>query len=227
MALLQSTAAEHKVDVVLNATSFAVGSIDGNDSGAEIQPVLLAGDAPVLQLITAGCSQEQWQDDPHGLTPRDMAMQIVLPEVDGRIGTRPISFKGLAWRCERAEIDVVRYQPEPERMTYVAALARRWCVLRYKKNSEKRVALVLANYPNDDSRLANGVGLDTPASTVLILQALHAEGYSTGEVPADSEHPNGRPDPWHHQQPRRERRPTRRSKPGHGGLPARLPRAAR
>lgn len=187
MALLQSTAAEHKVDVVLNATSFAVGSIDGNDSGAEVQPVLLAGDAPVLQLITAGCSQEQWQDDPHGLTPRDMAMQIVLPEVDGRIGTRPISFKGLAWRCERAEIDVVRYQPEPERMTYVAALARRWCVLRYKKNSEKRVALVLANYPNDDSRLANGVGLDTPASTVLILQALQAEGYSTGDVPADSD----------------------------------------
>jgi cobaltochelatase CobN len=187
MALLRSVAAEHKVDVVLNATSFAVGSIDGNDSGAEVQPVLLAGDAPVLQLITAGCSQEQWQDDPHGLTPRDLAMQIVLPEVDGRIGTRPISFKGLAWRCERAEIDVVRYQPEPERMAYVASLARRWCTLRYKKSSDKRVALVLANYPNDDSRLANGVGLDTPASTVVILQALQAAGYATGDVPADSD----------------------------------------
>ncbi|MDR7379417.1 cobaltochelatase CobN [Rhodoferax ferrireducens] len=183
MALLQSLAQEHRVDVVLNATSFAVGAMDGNDSGAEVQPVLLAGDAPVLQLITAGCSQTQWQDDPHGLTPRDLAMQIVLPEVDGRIGTRPISFKGLAWRCERAEIDVVRYQPEPERIAYVAALARRWCALRYKKCSEKRVALVLANYPNDDSRLANGVGLDTPASTVVILQALQAAGYATGDVP--------------------------------------------
>ncbi|MDT7521874.1 cobaltochelatase subunit CobN [Rhodoferax sp. TBRC 17198] len=187
MALLQTMATEHHVDVVLNATSFAVGSIDGNDSGAEVQPVLLAGDAPVLQLITAGCSQEQWQDDPHGLTPRDLAMQIVLPEVDGRIGTRPISFKGLAWRCERAEIDVVRYQPETERMAYVAALARKWCALRYKKSSDKRVALVLANYPNDDSRLANGVGLDTPASTVVILQALQAAGYATGDVPADSD----------------------------------------
>ena len=187
MALLQALAADHHVDVVLNATSFAVGAIDGNDSGADMQTVLLAGDAPVLQLITAGCSQEQWQDDPHGLTPRDLAMQIVLPEVDGRIGTRPISFKGLAWRCERAEIDVVRYQPETERMAYVAQLARRWCVLRYKKNSEKRLALVLANYPNDDSRLANGVGLDTPASTVHILQALQAAGYVTGDVPAGSD----------------------------------------
>jgi cobaltochelatase CobN len=107
----------------------------------------------------------------------------VLPEVDGRIGTRPISFKGLAWRCERAEIDVVRYQPEPERIAFVAATASKWCALRYKNNSDKRVALVLANYPNDDSRLANGVGLDTPASTVVILQALQAAGYATGDVP--------------------------------------------
>ncbi|SDP53249.1 cobaltochelatase CobN [Rhodoferax sp. OV413] len=185
MALLQSLAQEHKVDVVLNATSFAVGAIDGQDDTA--QPVLLAGDAPVLQLITAGCSQAQWQDDPHGLTPRDLAMQIVLPEVDGRIGTRPISFKGLAWRCERAEIDVVRYQPELERIAFVAASASKWCALRYKKNSNKRIALVLANYPNDDSRLANGVGLDTPASTVVILQALQAAGYATGDVPQDSD----------------------------------------
>ncbi len=185
MALLQSLAQEHKVDVVLNATSFAVGAMDGNDAGIEVQPVLLAGDAPVLQLITAGCSQAQWQDDPHGLTPRDLAMQIVLPEVDGRIGTRPISFKGLAWRCERAEIDVVRYQPESERIAYVAQLARRWCTLRGKPNANKRVALVLANYPNDDARLANGVGLDTPASTVVILHALRAAGYDTGNVPED------------------------------------------
>nr|WP_315238958.1 cobaltochelatase subunit CobN [uncultured Albidiferax sp.] len=181
MALLHALAQEHQVDVVLNATSFAVGAMDGNDDAAP--PVLLAGDAPVLQLITAGCSQDQWQADPHGLTPRDLAMQIVLPEVDGRIGTRPISFKGLAWRCERAEIDVVRYQPELERIAFVAASASKWCALRYKNNSDKRVALVLANYPNDDSRLANGVGLDTPASTVVILQALQAAGYATGDVP--------------------------------------------
>jgi cobaltochelatase CobN len=177
-ALLQALAAEHRVAIVLNATSFSLASLDGNE---QAEP--LAGDAPVLQLITAGCSQEQWQDDPHGLAPRDLAMQVVLPEVDGRIGTRAISFKGLAWRCERAEVDVVRYQPEPERMAFVAELARRWCRLRDKPNADKRIALILANYPNDDARLANGVGLDTPASTVVILQALQGSGYTTGVLP--------------------------------------------
>ncbi|SFB94293.1 cobaltochelatase CobN [Polaromonas sp. OV174] len=185
LALLQSLAAEHQVGVVLNATSFAVTALDGADgdsvAGAQMAP--LAGDAPVLQLITAGCSQEQWQADPHGLAPRDLAMQVVLPEVDGRIGTRAISFKGLAWRDERTQVDVVRYQPEPERMAFVAELARRWCVLRDKPNADKRVALILANYPNDDARLANGVGLDTPASTVALLRAMQEAGYATGALP--------------------------------------------
>ena len=125
LALLQSLAQEHRVGVVLNATSFALSALDVDDSdrvlGTQVQA--LAGDAPVLQLITAGCAQEQWQADPHGLAPRDLAMQVVLPEVDGRIGTRAISFKGLAWRCERTEVDVVRYQAEPERIAFVAELA--------------------------------------------------------------------------------------------------------
>jgi len=189
LALLQSLAAEHRVGVVLNATSFATTALDGDDAdsvdGVRMAP--LAGDAPVLQLITAGCSQEQWQADPHGLAPRDLAMQVVLPEVDGRIGTRAISFKGLAWRDERTEVDVVRYQPEPERMAFVAELARRWCALRSKPNGSKRIALVLANYPNDDARLANGVGLDTPASTVALLRAMQGAGYETGALPGSGD----------------------------------------
>ncbi|QJC57241.1 Aerobic cobaltochelatase subunit CobN [Polaromonas vacuolata] len=193
-ALLQSVAAEHQVAVVLNATSFAVASIAGDDEIQDWQAQSaaqslkqMAGDAPVLQLITAGCSLEQWQADPHGLAPRDLAMQVVLPEVDGRILTRAISFKGMAWRCERTQIDVVRYQPEPERIAFVAELTRRWSALRHKNNSDKRVALILSNYPNDDSRLANGVGLDTPASCVLMLQALQDAHYSTGVVPDSSD----------------------------------------
>ena len=186
-ALLQSVAAEHRVDVVLNATSFAVSSLDpqGDDDGLSA----LAGDAPVLQLITAGCAREQWEADPHGLAPRDLAMQVVLPEVDGRIGTRAVSFKGLLRRCEHTEIDLVGYQPEPERIAFVAELARRWCALRIKPPAGKRLALVLANYPNDDGRLGNGVGLDTPASTLGILEALRAAGYDTGvdALPSDGD----------------------------------------
>ena len=190
LELLQALAQQYRVDVVLNATSFAIAAMEApdDDSATGVPAAPLAGDAPVLQLITAGCGQEQWQQDPHGLAPRDLAMQVVMPEVDGRIGTRAISFKGLAWRCERTEVDVVRYQSAPERMDFVAELAQRWCALRSKPNADKRLALILANYPNDDARLANGVGLDTPASTVALLRALQGAGYVTGELPADGDH---------------------------------------
>ena len=178
LAAVQTLCRQRGVSVVLNATHFALAQQDPQGS----QSQALGGDAVVLQLITAGREREQWEVDPHGLAPRDLAMQVVLPEIDGRVLTRAISFKGVAWRCERTELDVVRYQPEPERMAFVAELARRWCLLRDKPNAAKRIGLVLANYPVDDSRIANGVGLDTLASTVDVLHALRGAGYATGDA---------------------------------------------
>lgn len=208
-AAVQTLVTEHRVAVVLNATNFAVASIDAaSDDDGAARPPTLAGDAPVLQLITAGGSREQWHADPHGLTPRDLAMQVVLPEVDGRIVTRAISFKGLARRCEHTQLDVVRYEADPERIAFVAELARRWCALRDKANADKRIALILANYPIDDSRIANGVGLDTPASTVAVLRALQVAGYATGDLPGDDLPEGERLDC---DQPNRDQ--------SHGGLP--------
>ncbi|MCZ2088965.1 MAG: cobaltochelatase subunit CobN [Burkholderiales bacterium] len=183
LALLREQAEAHGVDVVLNATAFAVGNL-GGAAGDGDAPAPLAGDRPVLQLIVAGSDRAQWQADPHGLAPRDLAMQVVMPEVDGRITTRAISFKGQARRSERTQIDLVRYQPEPERARFVAELARRLARLRRTPADERRVALILANYPNDDGRLANGVGLDTPASTASILRRLADEGYDLDAMPA-------------------------------------------
>ena len=60
--------------------------------------------------------------------------------------------------------------------------------LRQLQNAEKRVAIILANYPNKDSRLGNGVGLDTPESVALFLKKLVQQGYSLGnEIPVDGE----------------------------------------
>jgi cobaltochelatase CobN len=104
-------------------------------------------------------------------------MHIALPELDGRIISRPISFKDLAWRSERSQSDVVCYRAQPERMDFVAQLARRWIELARVPNGQKRIALILANYPTRDGRIGNGVGLDTPAAALNILRALHREGY--------------------------------------------------
>jgi cobaltochelatase CobN len=138
-------------------------------------------------LITAGSSRERWAQDPHGLSPRDQAMHVVLPEVDGRIITRAISFKGTGWRCERAEVDVARYEAAIDRIEFVAELARRWCRLRWVPPRQLRLAFILANYPCDDARIGHAVGLDTPASLLAILDALREQGVDVGHLPADGQ----------------------------------------
>lgn len=172
---------EHKVGLVLNTTAFAA-SAPGDDASPEF-----GQDAPVLQVILSGGNREDWIKDEQGLNSRDIAMHVALPEVDGRIITRAISFKGLAYRCPHTEVDVVRYQPDAERVAFVAELSRRWCRLRTLPNEEKRLALVLANYPVSEGRIGNGVGLDTPASVVTILKSLQDEGYRLDALPSDGE----------------------------------------
>jgi len=178
-AVLTELCESENVSLVLNTTAFAVSSLGTPETSA------LAGDAPVLQVILSGGNREAWLKDNQGLNARDIAMHIALPEVDGRIITRAISFKGLDYRCPHTEVDVVRYLPDPERVAFVAELARRWCSLRTKEAADKRVALILANYPVNDGRIGNGVGLDTPASVLAILEMLRGAGYRVNDLPAD------------------------------------------
>ena len=64
----------------------------------------------------------------------------------------------------------------------------RWCDLRVTPPQERRLALVLANYPTRNARLANGVGLDTPSSAAAMLAWLRDAGYSLGaEIPGDGD----------------------------------------
>ncbi|MFC0397447.1 cobaltochelatase subunit CobN [Paraburkholderia rhizosphaerae] len=180
--VVETLCEQHHASLVLNTTAFAASAID------DPAPLALAGDAPVLQVILSGGNRADWLQDNHGLNSRDIAMHVALPEVDGRIITRAISFKGLAYRCPHTEVDVVRYQPDPERVAFVAELSERWCRLRSVVNADKKIALILANYPASEGRIGNGVGLDTPASVVGILNRLRDEGYCVADnLPADGD----------------------------------------
>jgi len=187
-ATLEELLAEAPPDVILNATGFAF-SAPGKARSRGPYDCAPEGEAgpPVLQVVFSGGNEEAWRDGTRGLSARDIAMNVALPEVDGRVLTRAVSFKGLARRDPLTETDIVRYEPVPDRIGFVARLAKAWAVLGRTPADERRVALVLANYPNRDGRLGNGVGLDTPAGAVELLRALEGEGYRLGGIPADGD----------------------------------------
>ena len=174
---------EYKIDLILNTTSFSVAKI-GEEENIKIWQEM---NVPVLQVILSGSTEEYWQENWQGLSPRDVAMNVALPEVDGRIITRAISFKSVANWHPQLETDVVVYQPLLDRVNYIAELAKNWVNLANKNNRKKKVALILANYPNKDGRIANGVGLDTPTSCINILQALAGKNYHIENIPADGD----------------------------------------
>ncbi len=177
-AFLRAALAAFPPDVIVNATAFATATAH-DDAG-----VLSASGCPVLQVAQAGISHASWQGSSRGLNPRDLAMHVVLPEVDGRIFGNVIAFK------ERGKSDggfaPTLLRPVPDRIDATADLARAWVRLRRTDIAERRVALILANYPNRDGRLANGVGLDTPQSLVDIIAAMRAAGHDGADAPATS-----------------------------------------
>jgi cobaltochelatase CobN len=179
-ALLSYLFAVARPAVILNATGFSVNAAAGEDP-------LGGPDCPVLQVVFAGDDEESWRAGTGGLGPRDLAMNVALPEIDGRILSRAVSFKAPLGRDPETEGDLVGYRPVADRIAFAADLARNWARLRERPPSERRIAVILANYPNRDGRIGNGVGLDTPASAITILRALAQAGYRITDMPESPE----------------------------------------
>ena len=168
------------VDALI-VTVLASGGSNAADTEAWDATALSRLDVPVLQGLCLTSSRAAWQSSHAGAAPIDAAMQVAIPEFDGRLVTVPFSFK---------EIDgdgVPRYVADPERAARVAGVAVRHARLRHVPNEDKRIALVLSSYPTKHARVGNAVGLDTPASAVLLLQAMRAAGYDVGDFPEDGD----------------------------------------
>ncbi|MCY4173485.1 MAG: cobaltochelatase subunit CobN [Cyanobacteria bacterium MAG CAR3_bin_5] len=176
------------VKLVLTTTGFAAV---GTGAGAVEDAATLWDelDCPVLQMVCSSGSREAWRESSVGLGPRDLGMQVVLPELDGRLLGRVVSFKEAQQRHPQLDCPLFRYTPVAERLTWCARWARAWLQLAATPAEHRRLAIVLANYPTRNSHLANGVGLDTPASVAACLGWLAAAGYGvTGALPRDGDH---------------------------------------
>ena len=163
---------ERRPAIVLNTTAFS--ALRENDT-----TVLDAADVPVLQVVLSGSTREAWRESGRGLSPADLAMNVVLPELDGRLLARAISFKAKTPADPRLEFAAVRHAPEPDRIDYVARMAAAWAKLQRTPRADRRLALVLSDYPARGGRAGYAVGLDTAASADEILGLLQVEGYDT------------------------------------------------
>ena len=164
-------------DAVITTVLAAGGSAAADTTGeSDWDAGLLAGlDVPVLQGLCLTSSRAQWEASNAALAPIDAAMQVAIPEFDGRVITVPFSFK------EEGPDGIPRYAADPERAARLAGIAVRHARLARTPNAAKRVAIMLSSYPTKHSRVGNAVGLDTPASAVALLRAMREAGYDLGD----------------------------------------------
>lgn len=157
---------------IVNATAFSAR----NDAGES--PLDHAG-VPVFQLALATSSREGWAGASRGLSPADLAMHVVLPEIDGRVFLGVASFKEAGTADPALLFAPNAHRAEPERIAAIAARVAGWVALAAKPASERRLVLVLSTYPGKAHQMAHAVGLDALASAEAMLADLAEAGYAT------------------------------------------------
>ena len=170
------------LSIILNATCFALSS-PGQFNNVWQPTVLNKYGCPVLQVALAATDYESWKDNSRGLIARDIAMNVALTELDGNIFTRAVGFKTQPEIDNQTQLPISAHSANRNRIEFVSELTSNWIRLQKTKTDKKRIALLLANYPNKDGRLANGVGLDTPESIIIILQSFRQRGYNLANEP--------------------------------------------
>ena len=157
---------------ILNATAFSAKSDDG-------QTPFDAAQCPVFQVALSGARRRDWLASDRGLSPADLAMHVVLPEVDGRILAGLVSHKSPGSRDPELQFSRFAHRPDAGRIKAVVDRITQWHRLAATPAVERQLAVILSTYPGRAHQMAHAVGLDALASTEALIETLAAEGYTT------------------------------------------------
>lgn len=160
---------------IVNATAFSGIGGDGTSP-------LDAGDVPVFQMMLATSRRKDWQEAERGLSPADLAMHVVLPEVDGRLSGGVGSFKQPSRRDPDLEFSRFAHQGDPERIKALVDRLAAHVALQTKPRNQRTTALVLSTYPGKEWNMAHAVGLDALASAQAILADILADGHAISDI---------------------------------------------
>lgn len=160
---------------IVNATAFSARGEHGDT------PLDGAG-VPVFQIALSTSGREGGAGASRGLSPADLAMHVVLPEIDGRIFAGVASFKEAGTRDPELAFSRSLHRADFARVEAIAARVAGWIALAQKPVGERRLALVLSTYPGKAHQMAHAVGLDALASVEAMLGDLADAGYATRTI---------------------------------------------
>ena len=177
LAFVEQALAELHPAAIITATAFAAGA----EPGAET--LFDRAGVPVFQVIVATTRREAWEGSPRGLAPADLAMHVVMPELDGRILAGAISFKAESEVDPSLGFRAFANRPEPDRVDQVARRIASHLRLRETQPEKRKLAILIPDYPSAPGRTGYAVGLDVPSSVLAMLHDLKDAGYAVESIP--------------------------------------------
>ncbi len=166
--------------VIVTTTAFAA------TAGADEPTPLDDAGVPVLQAVVATTRRAAWIDSPRGLGAADLAMHVVLPELDGRVLAGVVAFKAPSDSFDGLAFAGVANRPEPDRIDAVADRIAALVRLQTTPRRDRRIAVLLPDYPGAPGRTGYAVGLDVPASVNALLADFVEAGYAVSDGPLSS-----------------------------------------
>lgn len=179
LTFVETAMAAIKPSAIITATAFASGA---DDEGKTLFDRI---GVPVLQVIIATTRRDTWAENRRGLGPADLAMHVVLPELDGRILAGAVSFKDARDADELGFAGLIN-RPEPDRVEQVAGRIASLLRLQKTERADRRIIILLPDYPGAPGRTGYAVGLDVPQSVLEMLSQLRDAGYDVDNIPADA-----------------------------------------
>jgi cobaltochelatase CobN len=177
---LRAALARLEPAVVVTTTAFAAGNA--------AEPTPLDGpDVPVLQVVIANTKRSAWSESPRGLGAADLAMHVVLPELDGRVLAGAVAFKHPLAPQDGLAFTALTNRPEPDRVAMVADRIAALVWLQRTRPGDRRIAVLMPDYPGAPGRTGYAVGLDVPGSVTALLSDLKAAGYTIEHAPGTSQ----------------------------------------
>ncbi|TIL91078.1 MAG: cobaltochelatase subunit CobN [Mesorhizobium sp.] len=177
LAFVETALATLKPAAIITATAFASGAEPG------VETLFDRAGVPVFQVIVATTRRDIWQDNQRGLAPADLAMHVVLPELDGRILAGAISFKGESEVDPALAFRAFANRPEPDRVAQVANRVEAFVRLQRTPREKRKLAILIPDYPSAPGRTGYAVGLDVPSSVLAMLHDLSEQGYVVEGIP--------------------------------------------
>jgi magnesium chelatase subunit H len=162
------------VDAVVSLTGFSLVGGPAYNDARSAEDMLASLDVPYIAAHPLEFQTiQQWRADERGLTPIEATMMVAIPELDGAIGPMTFGGRSETGQGERRR-DMVVHE---ERAAMLAARVARMVALRRSERADRRLAVVLFNFPPNAGATGSAAYLAVFASLFNTLRALQAAGY--------------------------------------------------